>query len=168
MVEALIIVPFLGLLLVGVLFVQARYLTRERLLLQARRCAWQYAVSGCDPSAPPRDCGSTPTTAQSEDGRAASDQLIDQARDSTSLRPAGAAFDPFDDVPLLGAAMRGLFGTTTRAEAHAPVRVPWSPAQSVSERGEIVVACNERPRDVFQVITGVFCRKLPLPNCGGK
>jgi hypothetical protein len=163
MVEAVILVPVLGMLLIGTLFVRERYLTRQRALVAARRCAWEYALSGCDDHALPASCSDAPRTDQSSQGSDASQAVIDQAR----LGADGSNFDVFDEVPILGTAMRALFGTTTSASVRREVRVPWSATGTVSEGGEIVVACNQQVRDALEAAKVTLRKQLPALQRSG-
>jgi len=47
MLEALMVLPVLWILALGVPFVRDRYLSQQRAALQARRCAWEHAINGC-------------------------------------------------------------------------------------------------------------------------
>jgi len=155
MVEAVIMLPVLGILFVGTSFVRERALARQQALLEARRCAWDYALAGCDPEHLPQSCKGTPQRGQTAEGAHKSEDMIGQLDESHD------GFNPLDDVPVLGSAMRALFGTTTTASRSIELASPWTPGARFAVGGEITVACNEKPREVLDVVRDAVGAKLP-------
>jgi hypothetical protein len=155
MVEAVIMLPVLGILLLGTSFVRERALARQQALLEARRCAWEFALAGCDPERVPQSCKRAPRQGQSEEGAQKSQDLMGRLDESHN------GFNPLDDVPVLGAAMRALFGSTTTASRSIEVPSPWTPGARFAAGGEITVACNEKPREVLDVVQDAVGAKLP-------
>ncbi|MFI5308870.1 MAG: TadE/TadG family type IV pilus assembly protein [Polyangiales bacterium] len=155
MVEAVIMLPVLAMLFLGVGLVRSRALAREQALLEARRCAWDYALAGCDPQHVPASCKQAPAEGQSAEGRARADDLLGRVDQSHNR------FNPFDDVPVIGGALRALFGTTTTASAQLEVQSPWTVGLKFSEGGALTVACNEHPHNVLDVATGILTQHLP-------
>jgi hypothetical protein len=158
MIEAVIVLPVLLMTFAGVLFMRERYLGQQQALLAARRCAWAHAIGGCGEA--PAGC------------RALVLAPVDPDRDSAAIVSAARAqqgeestIDVFDDIPVLGKAIAGLFGTHTVASALARTAVPWDRERQVSDRFERVVLCNEQPRDVLAAARNVFCRNVPLVPC---
>jgi hypothetical protein len=159
-VEAVIMLPALGILLVGMLFVHQLYSAQQRALVVARRCAFEYAVNGCQTV--PDSCQDVPLTSQDESGKQRSQAIVSDAR----ARVAGA-FDVFSNVPVIGAAIDGIFGTTARASAPIAVRMPWTDTGSVRGSVQISLACNEHNHDnLVKEIEHVFCDYLPALSCG--
>jgi hypothetical protein len=159
MIEAVIALPVLLLTLFAVGFMRERYLGRQQSALAARRCAWAHAISGCG-EAPP-DCSASVLGATADDP----DSLVIM---SAARANAGTStIDVFDDVPVLGAAINGLFGTQTGASSVSATAVPWNRSLRVVDRTQLVVLCNERPRDVLAAAQNVFCRNVPLVPCAG-
>lgn len=155
LIEAVIVLPVLILLLGGVVFLRERYLGRQHALLEARRCAWAHALSGC--GAPPAGCATAVASADADDQDAVA--IMSHAR-------AYSDVDVFHDVPILGAAISGLFGTQTGARAEVAVPLPGHADRHEVERAEVVVLCNERPQDVLDAAQSVFCKHVPLLSCG--
>ena len=98
-----------------------------------------------------------PTTSagQSPEGRAQAEDLLSHVDQPQN------GFNPFDDVPVVGDALRALFGTTTTASEHIDVQSPWMAGAKLSEGGGLTVACNEHPHDVLDVAKGILTKHLP-------
>jgi hypothetical protein len=157
MIEAVVVLPVLLLLLFCVGFTRERYLGRQRAALSARACAWAHAIAGC--GATPPACTTAVEAAPADDPDSLA--IIDGARAAASAR----AIDVFDGIPVLGDAVRGLFGTYTGARALSATPLPWDRARQVVDRSELVLLCNERPRDVLAAAQNVFCTHVPRVPC---
>jgi hypothetical protein len=158
-VEAVIMLPVLGMLLVGTLFLHRLYSAHEKALIFARRCAFEYAVNGC--TQVPVSCLEQPTADQTEEGKQRSNEIVSNARPREDHR-----FDVLSDVPVIGNAIDSLFGTTARGSAAMAVAMPWPDGPSVQGSVQISLACNERDHDdVVHEIEQVFCKYLPVLDC---
>lgn len=133
--------PVLGLLLVGTIFVGRLYLAHQRALVEARRCAFAYAVLGCDRL--PKGCDGLAHWTQRDDGRNKGKAIVEQAQSHIS-----GPFDVFERVPVIGEALKSLFGTTARAEVPIELRMPWTAKDSVHSSVIVALTCNEREHDV--------------------
>jgi hypothetical protein len=160
MIEAVVVLPVLLLALFAVGFMRERYLGRQQAALAARRCAWAHAIGGCG-EVPPPGCSAAALAASSDDPDTAAIMSAARANAGTSK------IDVFNDVPVLGEALDGLFGTHTGARAVTETTVPWNRSLRVVDRTELIVLCNERPRDVLAAAQNVFCRNVPLVPCAG-
>jgi hypothetical protein len=159
-VEAVIVLPVFGILLVGTLLLHQLYSAHQKALVTARRCAFEYAVHGCV-EVPP-SCRGRPTTGQSDEGKERSQKIVSDARVHEDNQ-----FDVFAKVPVIGSAIDGIFGTTARASAPMLVRMPWTEADSVQGNVQIALACNEHTHDsVVREIEHIFCDYLPALHCG--
>jgi hypothetical protein len=152
--------PLLGTLLVGVLLMHSLHSARQRVLIEARRCAWQHAVQGCRGELPP-GCA-RPSMSRSSDLKQKSDGILEASRSAVS---EGAQV--FDDVPILGDAISGLLGEKARSVVSADVPVPGKPSEPKTVRGRVALLCNERPQSVKAIGTRVLCKYLPGVDCGG-
>ena len=167
MVEAVIVVPVLGILWVGTSFAREQCLARQHALIMARRCAWEHSMSGCEDRKLTTDCKMKPE--QSAEAERESSGIIDRTQNEvakTRGQVGGDDFDVFGDVPLIGKAIKALIGTTTGATVSIDVPVPWKKGASVPSKGTFGLACNERPQDVGQAIRSVFCKALGSWACG--
>ena len=158
LLEAVIVVPVLGMLLVAVPVVFERYARTQQASLEARRCAWGYARSGC--TQVPEGCG-LPATAEAPPAEGDRD-VVARAR---GVQGRGAAV--FDDVPELERALAAILGETAQAGVALELRARGGVAQ-LPVHGHFAVACNERPREVLELAQQVFCGHLPLLDCGGE
>lgn len=159
MIEAVIVLPVLLLTWAGVSFMHERYLGRQQAMLAARRCAWAHALAGCGQA--PEGC--SPASYVGGEPAQGAPAIMQAARASAAMQ----AIDVFDDIPVLSEVLGALFGTQTGAAAEAQTTVPWARELRVIDRTELVVLCNERPRDVLQAAIGVFCQQVSFLNCGG-
>lgn len=160
MVEAVILLPVLAVILFGILFVQARASATELARSKARRCAWQHAVSGCDEI--PEDCGDTDTkhrapkrttpAADATDGGPAQDP--DAAVDAVK-----AETQSLTDLPLIGEAISGLFGTATVFRVSREVeRAGFTGKAS----GRVYLICNAKPTTPGKIAHDIFCNTTDL------
>ena len=157
MIEAVIVLPILLLTWAGVSFMRERFLGRQQALLAARRCAWAHAVSGC--GQPPEGCTSeAQLAAEPAQGSAA---IMHAARDRSAMK----SIDVFNDIPVLGEVLGALFGSQTGASAVACTPLPWDRERGLVDRVELVVGCNERPRNVLRAALDVFCENVKVVPC---
>jgi hypothetical protein len=158
MVEALIVLPVLCLLLVTLPLLHERYAARQQALVAARSCAFAHALGGCGET--PEACSASPNGAGAPAPIAESDPTR-IARDAV-----GDRFGVFDELPLIGDALRALLGDTTEARAAVALRRGSDPEQPKTIDAALALACNERPRDVMAIARAAFCERLPVIECG--
>jgi len=158
MVEAVIVLPVLLLTLFAVGFMRERYLGRQQASLAARRCAWAHAIGGCG-QAPP-GCSAAQRAAPEDDPDAVA------IMNAAAANAGSSTIDVFEDIPVLGRAIAGLFGTQTGASAVSATALPWDRTTQVIDRSELVVLCNERPQDVLKAAQDVFCSHVPFVCAG--
>ena len=160
MVEAVIMLPVLGLLLVGTLHMRERYLARQQVQLKARQCAWQYAMDGCQGD-PPAGCGAQARLDRDTDAEDVTSTMMSDAH----TKGGGGDFNVFDKVPLLSDALHALLGTRTRFESSIDVRLPWKTDMAYRAEGKFVVMCNTKPRAGEDVAKDVLCGLVPGVKC---
>jgi len=157
LIEAAVALSVLLTLLVGASYVQRLYLARQSALIDARRCAFLYAAAGCGDERPTGCDGVLEgTDAPSSDPDA--DAITASIRDHQS----STALDVLEQVPVLSAAIAGLFGTKTRALATRQVRSPFQAEDDRVLSGGVVLLCNERPIDPVAAAKAVMCSKIPM------
>jgi hypothetical protein len=170
MVEAVILVPVFGLLLLGVIFVASSHREAGEARELARRCAWQYALSGCHEEAVPDGCEEVLSAPewrppQDADSREALDAAGD-ASDVTRVDETGVLED------LLDGALRTVLGEVTVARARRPVTQPFSTTDHRGRAGDgppvtrhvgahAAMLCNSRPVDVAGALSDAFESLLP-------
>jgi hypothetical protein len=147
MVEGTIMVPVFIILWLGVVYLQELYSARAQARAEARRCAFQHAMTGCGKV--PDGCSSSPRVSSEEVKTA--DDIIADARTGTR-----DDLDPFQDIPLLGEAFRALFGTSTASSVEKQVPFPFDKERVGVARGEIVLLCNSQPTTVFDIAVDQF------------
>ncbi len=166
-VEAVIMLPVVGLLLTGVLFLAQVHAEASETRALARRCALAHAAGGCQEV--PAGCEAVLRGARAE--------RDDQTRQAADSARAGAATSGtlVDELPIIGDALDGLLGTTTTGEARR--QVPFSPQMEASARaedpdaaleaevgGSFSVLCDPRPQSPAAQARRVMCNWL---SCGG-
>jgi hypothetical protein len=162
MIEAVMVAPVLGILLIGSMFMYRFYMDTQELRLTARRCAWQHAMAGCGDKLPAGCEAYLGGASSAPAGDADSAQL----RGLTDGSGGDAGGDGvLSDIPLLGDAIDGLFGTTTIARGERDIPTPWS-GQARKARGEMAVLCNTQPVDIEAEVEKMFCNLVPLGDCG--
>jgi hypothetical protein len=162
MMEAVMVAPVLGILLVGSMFLYHVYTETHELRLTARRCAWQHAMTGCGDKLPPGCQSYLGGASSAPTGDADSAQLRGLADGSDGEAVGGGLLS---DIPLLGDAIDGLFGTTTIAQGEGDIATPWT-GQARKMRGEMAVLCNTQPVDIGAEVEKMFCKLVPLGDCG--
>ena len=58
------------------------------------------------------------------------------------------------------------FRTTTIAHGERDIPTPWG-GQARKARGEMAVLCNTQPVDIEAEVEEMFCKLVPLGDCGG-
>jgi len=155
MVEAVILLPVLGLLLMGALHLHRMHAASGQLVQRTRHCALVHARAGCRPEAVAPECDGAFTSA-GEPGRVERDAL---ARDTAdAIDRAGARTSLFEragELPLLGAAIEGLFGRGERASlsTEAPGLVGRGPLRLSASHH---VLCDVIPSDASGVARQLF------------
>lgn len=158
MVEAVILLPVLAVILFGILFVQEHASATQSARGKARRCAWQHAVGGCGEI--PEGCGDTDhqetqrTTPPADAMDAASAQDPDAA-----VEAVAAETSMLVDVPLIGDAIDGLFGTATSFTVSRDVE---RAGLAGNASGRVYLLCNARPTTPWNVVRQTFCENTGL------
>lgn len=155
-VEAVIALPVLLLILFSVLYAQSLQVARQRALVEARRCAWKYAIDGCGRA--PAGCPSLGKAGEVSGSGAAArdiDRQLQPLRRQT--KKTQSFLESLSNVPVLGSAIEGLFGEKARAIAVREVDRP-APygGGKAAVQGEIVVTCNTRPQSRETMIEELF------------
>jgi hypothetical protein len=163
MIEAVMVAPVLGILLVGSIFLYQVYKDTQELRLTARRCAWQHAMAGCGDKLPAGCDAYLGGASSAPAGDADSAQLRGLTGGSGGEAPGNGMLS---DIPLLGDAIDGLFGTITIARGERDIPTPWS-WQAGKAQGEMAVLCNTQPVDIEAEVETMFCELVPLGDCGG-
>lgn len=156
MLEAVIVLPVLVMLLAAVPLIAERYGGRQQALLEARRCAWSYALSGCTREAD--GCGGFETEAAPE--------TEDESVVTTARSESAGGADVFELIPGLTRALEAVLGETARASVAIELRERDGVRRRA--RADLAVACNERPRNVLDMARQVFCDHLPALDCGDR
>ncbi|MGD8858904.1 MAG: hypothetical protein PVI30_02765 [Myxococcales bacterium] len=170
MVEAVILVPFLGLVLLAVIFVASVHREAGEARLLARRCAWQYALEGCVEGAIPDGCEqvlSSPAWRPPED--AETRDKLDAARDMSDASEVDETGTLED---LLDMALRTVLGEIVVARARRSVTQPFStgdgsgpgddgPPATRHVGGHAALLCNSRPIDVAGALSDAFRALMP-------
>jgi hypothetical protein len=145
--EAVMVLPIFLLIFAGVLYVERLSETKQRALVEARRCAWQYADAGCDPKKIPEGCEDV---LQYAAGLSDDNALTDNE--------SGGVLDGLEDIPFIGPFIEGLFGNALTARANRNIRKPPILGQeTVSINGYYYLMCNEKKLDILDVVTSAFC-----------
>lgn len=147
--------PVLGILFVGTMFVGRAYLEHQRALVAARSCAFEYVVDGCRDV--PATCAGLADNTQSTEGQQHSAEIL-----ATTRARVPSEIDVFEEIPVLGDALSGLFGTTARVRVPVELKLPWSQQHTVHAGALIALACNEHPRDVMHEIERMLHKYLPV------
>jgi len=144
-VEAVIMLPVFILILFGVLFAARMAETRQAALMAARACAWRYADAGCRPV---EGCEQVIV--------ASADTGIDN--DIRQRVEAESFLDTMTEIPLLGPAVEGIFGSAAVADAGRTVERPTVLGGGAIEiRGSYYLMCNERERTLGGLLREAFC-----------
>ncbi len=131
--EGVAVAPVLGVLLVGVVALNAMYLAKLEAKSRARRLAWLQADSA---DCPPQTCAGERCEAVSDEIRSAA---IDPA---TAIEGNGISLRRF-----LGRARDFFLGTVTRGMATATRRLPnLLRKQQTEQQGTTILLCNARGR----------------------
>ena len=159
MVEAVIVIPVLGLLLVAVPLVFERYATHQEALATVRRCAFVFAVGGCRDVPPGCD-----DVLHREDAPETDEQtdVVAQARSNDS---AGDGADVFEKVPEITQALNAILGETVYADVTLALRPRGERSEQTT--GHLAVACNERATTAIELARRVLCTNVPILGCGG-
>lgn len=164
-VEAVIVLPVFVILFVGIFFardLQAAKLASEQ---QARRCAWEYSYTGCDPDHRPSGC-----TVPDADQPLAGDlsEVIDRVNlDDQSLSTIQGDLglgkvvrDLIRDqvVSRLAAALTHDIEATTTVERERPNL--FGAGKTVID-GKYRLACNLRPQTPAQLLDTAWHKLMP-------
>lgn len=155
-VEAVVFLPVLLIVAFSVGYARSIYAKRLETLVEARRCAWTYAVNGC--TTPPPGCVSVlndVSIADPNDNLGSIEAEVEPLRQA--LVAAGSALSTLTEIPVLGDALEAMFGSAVSARVQGEVHRPklYGPDKAFVS-GSYYLACNERPRDAESVVRAVF------------
>lgn len=145
--EAVMLLPVFILIFAGILYVETLWETQQQALLQARKCAWLYANAGCVEENLPQDC-------------------IDLQQDTSGLTEGnvlaesmnGGVLDGLTEVPLIGPVIEGLFASAFDSRSSRQIqRTPILGEKTVAVVGGYYLMCNEKKRDMLDLIKDAFC-----------
>ena len=155
-VEAVIALPVLVLVLLGVHLVERRALVRHATLADARACAWAHAASGC--RAWPTGCAGERRGASRSPG-AGPPPEVERALSSGEVQALGLS-----RLPFLSGALAG--GSAVVTSERAVKGAGTDGQETVRATARVVSPCNERVEDE-DVVSGVF-RAVTRPFLGGR
>jgi hypothetical protein len=139
-VEAVILLPVLLLLLVGVQFTAERAVRRHSAREEARACAFRYALHGCSSRSSACEHWVAATTSSSS--------AVDTGGIEHTLDSGSSALGGLSSIPILGSALGGLLGAssavTVTGSEPAPAVVSPRGVAVISER--VAFPCNEMPQ----------------------
>jgi len=145
MVEAVIVLPLLIFLLAAGSHMATLYQAKQKVLVVARGCAWQYANEGCRSEDRIQEC-------QYADGG----RLDERAVDERLEREASAGIEGIGQVPLVGSLVRAIFGTTTVVTASRAVEGRLGDDAHHFVEGRFFLMCNEETRTAEVLTKDVF------------
>jgi hypothetical protein len=155
--ETVLMMPVLISIFAGIGVFHAAYRGRMDAAEDARRCVWEYANGGC--TTPPPGC-------EAIVGGSSASPLSDPAVDGHA-RDANQALGDMSriiPVPGLGGLLESILGTTTTARASRQIQMPaWLGGATRTESASETVVCNERPRELEDLIRDAFCAAVPGP-----
>ncbi|MDH5670984.1 MAG: pilus assembly protein [Myxococcales bacterium] len=157
MVEAVIMLPVLLLILLGILFYAVYAESSAEARLRARSCAFRYALDGCE-GAPPEGC----------EGAAFGGREIDKAEtldDPTHARNLNDPLSKLGDVPLLGSAIEGMFGRSITVRMGRTLEPAILRGTTVTASGRFATLCNTRTTSPSQIAKESICSALPAGIC---
>lgn len=153
--ETVLMMPVLISIFAGIGVFHAMYRGRMDAAEDARRCVWEYANGGC--TTPPPGC-------EGIVGGSSATPLSDPAVDGHT-RDANQALSEMNSVipvPGLSGIVESILGTTTTARASRQVQMPrWLGGATRTESASETVVCNERPRELEDLIRDAFCAAVP-------
>ena len=162
MIEALIALPVLFVLVVGVSFMRHLHGAKLAALAEARRCALLHAASGCGDEVP-EGCENVLGAGPDLGDGSANTTLLTETRAAY----AGSSFPLLEKVPALDDALSSVFGTTTQARAQRSVSGLSLGRDPVLVTGSMTLLCNERSTDVVELAQGAVCSTLDIFDlCG--
>jgi len=144
------LLPVFILIFAGIVYVEKLWENRQQTLLQARKCAWLYANAGCDAQNLPQAC-------------------VDVLQNTTELSESntlaksmnGGVLDGLTEVPLIGPVVEGLFASAFYSRSSRQIqRTPVLGEETVVVVGSYYLMCNEKKRDMLDLIKDAFCSTL--------
>ena len=157
MIEALIALPVLFALLVGVSLMRELHAARQAALAEARRCALVYAASGCGDETP-EGCENVVGAGPDLGEVRATTDLLDQTRAAY----AGSKWELLEKVPVLSDALSDLFGTTTHAHAKRSVPGLGLDREPLVVSGGMTLLCNARATNVMKLAEEAVCSTVDV------
>lgn len=151
-VEALVALPVLILIFISLMYVRDLVVQKQAAEMQARSCAWQYAMGNCQQV--PAGCAGVLSSPKTEDGHA-SPELYDalkEGKDDALRGDDGTGIVEHIVGSLLGPALESAFGRSVNASTSRAVDRPalYGPG-TTTVSGKTHLACNlmpETPEDV--------------------
>jgi hypothetical protein len=144
-VEAAIILPFFILIFAGVMYMERLLESKQVALVFARRCAWQYSNNGC--SEKPTGCEKV---VEHAGGSSNENEVSDKMRE-------GGILDKLSDIPFIGKAISGLFGSALTSRATREViRAPMFGGGTVAVAGHYYLMCNEKDQTLEGILEGMM------------
>ncbi len=137
-VEAVIALPALLVMFLGVRFVFHRYDAMEGASAEARSCAYRYAATGC--TALPSDCA--PASSKTESNGAASNDP-NAANIASNVQTASDDLG-IGSIPILSNVVDALLGSGTTSTVDVAVTDPlYVGTASFAGTGRVYLPCNE-------------------------
>ena len=146
MVEAVIVLPLLIFLLAAGSHMATLYQAKQKVLVTARGCAWQYADGGCQQKKQSEEC-------TYPDGGPVSDEDGTRAK-LEQTAPSG--IEKIGRLPLIGSLIDAVFGTTTEVAASREVEGRLGDDEPHVVAGRFFLMCNEEPRTGKELAKDIF------------
>lgn len=195
--------PFFIIVFLGIYWMHGHYAGRQQAMLRARSCAWVFAAGACEDSTKLDEClkndggrsaekehkaqgdanGSWPKPdaqqtagAKKEEGASAlSDQQGPpmQADGEIGGAKVNEVMSKLEGIPLLGSAIKWLFGKPVTVNAREPISVPRptfvdGAIDDILVRGSYHTLCNSKPQSWSDLANKIFCNFVGknFPGCG--
>jgi hypothetical protein len=200
-VEVVMMLPFFIVVFFGIYWMHAHYAGRQQAMLRARSCAWVFAAGACEDKAtldaclkddggrsaekgekaqgsasgswPKPDPEQTSGTTKEEGAGELEDQQGPPAKVDGELGTSktNAVFSKLEGIPLLGSAIKWLFGKPVTVNAREPISAV-TPSFTEPERKEISIGgsyhtlCNSKPQSWKDLAHDIFCNFVgKFPGC---
>lgn len=147
--EFVVLLPLFALIWAGALYMLRSYEGKQVAMLKARSCGWQFALAGCE--TPPAGCD----VHKADDG----DTGVEEAK---AHMHDGSVIDAAVRLPVIGSAIRALFGVGARGTVSTNVpRPPLLGGGEVRQEGRFYVLCNTRYQTLGDMAKETFCSMIP-------
>ncbi|QQR90968.1 MAG: pilus assembly protein [Myxococcales bacterium] len=149
--EALIMLPVLLILWVGVLFMHSQYYQNQQARLVARQCAWEYSEKGCE-GPKPSICPEDPETQNGYEDLPDPLQYMDNKSDQLEKRDRESQFETYKN-PISDALEvdKGLFGSPVKVVASKHVERPslFGGGKKATQAKQYLM-CNEAEKNFLE------------------